>query len=278
MNASEVWLTFLRELRRNLRSAKGIALGGLLLLGGGAVALIYIKISKFAHDKLPPNLTESAKQQLREDLLKNIYSADIAHYLAGAPPILLALFKGVLVLIPLMTLLVGFEQVSGERQFNTLRYYAVRATRSSLVVGKALSIWAIVSMLTGVLGLLVAVAAIARSEATAIDAITWGGRFWLAWAVVIASYSGLTVLASTVARRPVISLFIGLVGFFSLWLGKTLCEAFRSLHSIAYAFPGTYDSWLVTSRPTEWGAVAILLAWGIGTTALASVMLARSDV
>ena len=43
---TEVQLTCLRELRRNLRSAKGLIMGVLFLLGGGATSLMYVAISK----------------------------------------------------------------------------------------------------------------------------------------------------------------------------------------------------------------------------------------
>ena len=63
-----------------------------------------------------------------ETYLKNEYHNDaIAKYLADSPPLLYFLFEGTLMFLPLLVLLVGFDQIAGEIQHRTIRYSAGRA-------------------------------------------------------------------------------------------------------------------------------------------------------
>jgi hypothetical protein len=128
---SEVGLTCLREMRKNLRSAKGIVMGVLFLLGGGAASLIYVALSAFA-DRLRDGreVPEDQIRAIREELWKGVYNADVGAYLSHSPLIFVALFKATLWFIPFMTLMIGFEQIAGDLQHRTIRYTAVRARRT----------------------------------------------------------------------------------------------------------------------------------------------------
>jgi ABC-type transport system involved in multi-copper enzyme maturation permease subunit len=277
---SEALLTCRRELRRNLRSAKGVVMGLLFLLGGGAASLIYAAISELAMRvregrPVPPE----AFRGIREEFWSQVWDKDIGHYLADSPWIFVALFKAVWWFVPFITLMIGFEQVCGDLQHRSIRYDAIRARRGSLVVGKALAIWIVVSLLVLALDLFVWTVTVARGESSVLVALSWGGRFWALTTAYIAAYAGLTILVSSLTRRPVLSLFIGLVAFAALGLGDMLTSFFEKLEPGRYAFPGFYQVWLVTPRPAEMIAgVAVLLAFGAASTAAASWHLNRSDL
>lgn len=287
---SEIKWTWIRELRRNLRSAKGIAMAVLFLLGGGAASVIYAAISEFAlrGESIP---AEAIRAQ-REKVWANVYGdLGVGKYLADSPLFFVGLFKALWWLIPFLTLLIGFEQVCSDLQHRTIRYDCVRARRWSLVVGKSLAVWTIVSLLLLALNLFVWSVTVLRGDDSLGVVLNWGGRLWLLTVVYTAAWSGLTILASSLTRRPILSLFVGLVIFAGLALGDLSTWA---IHEAAardssmwiakfaparYAFPGFYQLWVVTPRAPEMiGGIVILLAFGAASTAAACWLVNRSDV
>jgi len=287
---SEIKWTWLRELRRNLRSGKGIAMAVLFLLGGGAASVIYAAISAMALGDT--NIPAEAIRAQREKVWANVYDdLGIGHYLGDAPLFFIALFKALWWLIPFLTLLIGFEQICADLQHRTIRYDCIRARRWSLVVGKSLAIWTIVSVLVLALDVFVWIVTLARGDATFGVVVSWGGRLWLLTVVYTAAWAGLTILASSMTKRPILSLFIGLVGFAGLSLGDLSTWAIQKAAAVdpewwvsklapaKYAFPGFYQQWVVTPKAPEMIAgIVILLAFGAASTAAACWLVNRSDV
>jgi ABC-type transport system involved in multi-copper enzyme maturation permease subunit len=287
--ASEIKWTCLRELRRNLRSAKGIAMSVLFMLGGGAASLIYAAIAEIA---LRKDIPAEAIREQRQKVWENVYDdLGIGQYLSHAPLFFVAMFKALWWLIPFLTLMIGFEQVCADLQHRTLRYDVVRARRWSIVTGKAIAIWLEVSALVLGLDLFVWIVTMIRGDASFLTTLSWGGRLWLLNVVYIASWAGLTVLMSSLTRRPILALFMGLVVFSGFALGDLATWALTKAAAVdptwwasklapaRYAFPGFYQQWVVTPRAPEMiGAIAILLAFGAASTAAACWVVNRSDV
>ncbi len=285
---SEVGLTCLREMRKNLRSAKGIVMGLLFLLGGGAASLIYMALKaladRFSNGQPVP---DEQVQALREKLWSGVWNPEIGAYLSHSPLIFVALFKATLWFIPFMTLMIGFEQIAGDLQHRTIRYTAVRARRTSIVAGKALAIWGVVSVLLLALHMFVWIVTLLRGDATLLQTLSWGPRMWAFSAVFTAAYAGSTILASSLTRRPVLSLFLGLIMFSFVWVMDVAVDAvhaldndkYRWFENVGFAIPDWYEVWLVSPRPVEViGAIIILLAFGVGTTALAAYIVTRRDL
>lgn len=275
-------------MRKNLRSAKGIVMSALFLLGGGAASLIYVAIKALA-DRLSEGRVAPEEQvrALREELWKGVYNAEIGSYLSQSPLIFVALFKATLWFIPFMTLMIGFEQIAGDLQHRTIRYTAVRAQRSSLVAGKAIAIWGVVSILLLALHAFVWLITLIRGDATFPQILSWGPRMWLFSAVFTAAYAGFTIFASSLTRRPILSLFLGLIMFSFVWVMDVAVDAvhaldndkYRWFESIGYAIPDWYEAWLVSPRiPEVIGAMAILIAFGTAATAMAAYIVNRRDV
>ncbi len=268
------------EVRRNLRSWKGVAMTVLFLLGGSVSILIYVKISQFVRDQMTGGeMPEVAKQALREKALSQLYPAEVAHYLSFAPPILLVLFKATLVLIPLLTLLIGFDQISGDMQARTFRYLAIRARRASIIVGKALAIWAVVSALILLLHVFVWGVCLFQKEASVVTTLSWGARFWAFSSVYSVAYVGVTALASSLTRRPVLSLFLGLIVVGGLSLGELIATYASSVTFARYLFPGAYDTLLIAPQPAVVvGGLMALLAYGVLLVAASVWAVNRSDI
>ena len=127
---TEIRLVVQRELRKNFRSAKGIVLAVLSLLGGGSVALLLVKYQEFKRQELG-ELSPEQIHDLREKALTKIYDPAMAKSLADSPEVLLALLGLTIWLTPMLVALMGFDSVSPDIQHRTVRYWTLRTRRWS---------------------------------------------------------------------------------------------------------------------------------------------------
>jgi len=275
----EAGLTALREMRRNLGSTKGIAMFVLFFLGGAVPSVVRILFMKIVDQGTMVEASEEMKRQFFEQQLLRVYDADIAHYLSAAPWTLFLLFKGTLVFVPLLILLIGFDQIAGEIQHRSIRYIAGRSRRESIVAGKALGVWGVISAMMLVLHLTVWIVMIAEGGTPVSAVLAWGPRFWLFSVASAGAYVGLTALVSSLFRTPIVALFVGIAVFFAVWLTSTILGLFPSTKPGTWAFPSSYDSLLVSNQPLHVvGGFAALIGWGALMVAIAAVIVKRRDV
>jgi ABC-type transport system involved in multi-copper enzyme maturation permease subunit len=285
LSAREVGLVAQRELLRNLRSAKGIAMFVLFFLGGAVPSVVEVLFFRIVNADTREDAPEELRRAMFEQVLaspKFIYSYDeaTAKYLSHCPSsIFLFLFKGMLYVLPLMILMIGFEQLAGEIQHRSIRYVAGRARRSSIVVGKALGVWGVVSIMALVLHVTVWVVILVRGGENAGNVLSWGIRVWLFGVADAAAYVGLTALVSSWFRTPIVALFVGIALFFGLWLTSVILGAIKATQVAAWAFPGTYERLLSSPEPMRvLGGCAALLAWGAVMVALTALVVERRDI
>lgn len=278
---SEVGLTATRELRRNLKSAKGIAMGSLFLLGGTGGSLLYARLSRYALEQVSEGRTipEEALRNAKLEALKRAYSEGAANYLVDCPAVLLLLFKGTLLAIPLLTLLAGFDSISGETQHRTMRYFAARAARPSIVFGKTLGLWVTVGGMTLLLHMASWLVSLAHKDGTAGQIASWGPRLWLLSLACTACYAGLTTLFSSLFRTPVVALFVGVAALAGMGVLGLILSVIESAEQLSYILPGKYDSLLISHEPAKvLGAIGALLAWAAVTAMTASELVRRRDL
>jgi ABC-type transport system involved in multi-copper enzyme maturation permease subunit len=278
--AREVSLVARREVRRNLRSRKGLAMFSLFLLGGAVPILVQMFVLRL---QLNINGIESGSggldAELRRAALEKLYDAEIAEYLVACPAELLFLLRGTLFFLPLLVLIVGYDQLAGELQHGSLRYLLGRARRGALVWGKALGIWAVIAAMVLVLHTAVWAATLWRGEAPAVLALSWGGRFWLFSVAQGASYVGLSALVSSLCRTPSVALVVGAGVSFAMGLANTLCGLSESTRVLTWVFPGTYEGLLVSPAPLRaLGGMMLLVAWGAACVVVAAEIAHRRDL
>jgi ABC-type transport system involved in multi-copper enzyme maturation permease subunit len=201
----------------------------------------------------------------------------IAKHLAPAPAALWALFWGTLKFLPLLVLVVGFDQLAGEIQHRTIRYTVGRAYRASIVLGKALGTWAVVSIMMLVLHLTVWVIVLARGQYALGPVLSWGGRFWLFSSICAAAYVGYAAAVSSFFRTPIVALFAGAGGGAALWLAFYACKWWAP--PAMWAFPNAYESLLVLpSAGQVAGGCALFVVWGAACVLLATFVMVKRDV
>lgn len=280
LNVREVGLTAQREIRRNLRSTKGIAMFVLFFLGGAVPSVLQVLLIRFATSAGLNNAPDEAKRQLREKVLESTYGSEvIAKYLAECPTVLYFLLQGTLFFLPLLILLVGFDQIAGEIQHRSIRYSAGRGFRASLVTGKAIGVWAVIAVMIFVLHVTVWIVMLAQSDAPAKTILSWGIRVWLFCVAYAGAYAGLTSLVSSLFRTPIVALFVGAGIGFGMLLTKLILGIFPATENLTWAFPSKYEILFVSPDPVRaLGGCALLLAWGAACIAGASAVVTRRDI
>jgi len=275
LSAREVGLVAQREILRNLRSTKGIAMFALFFLGGLVPAVVRLMLRKMAGD-----VPEEVVRATFEGYLSKRYTSDaIVKHLAGAPPIVFFLFEGTLMFLPLLVLAVGFDQIAGEIQHRTIRYSAGRATRPSLIAGKALGIWGVIAVMISVLHVTVWIVSLAQGGQTVGSLLGWGARFLLYSVACAGAYVGFASLMSSIFKTPIVSLFVGAGVGFGIWLLNGILGYFDSTEKITWIFPNRYEKLLIEPDPlTVLAGIGLFLLWGALCVTGASAIVGRRDI
>ena len=280
INAREVGVVAVREIRRNIGSAKGIAMLALFFVGGLVPAVMRVIVKRWAAS-LGGAIPEEQQQKIYEMALTQQHGGDegLVKYLAGAPPILYYLFEGTLMFLPLVILLIGFDQIAGEVQHRTLRFSAARAHRASLVVGKALGIWGVMATMILLLHLTVWVLVLVQGGQAPGLVLTWGARFWIYSAIAAGAYVGFTALMSAMVKTPIVALFIGIGVGATIWVAFKILGLFPSTEAVRWIFPNRYEMLLYSPEPGKIASgMGMLVAWGAACVAGASAIVARRDI
>jgi ABC-type transport system involved in multi-copper enzyme maturation permease subunit len=260
--AAEINLVFRRELGRNLRSAKGIALGVLTLLGAFVSAMVCVSIE--GSERAQANaLDHAAYVELKRTAIEGVTGdAAFAAYIASAPSSLLLFLKINIWLAPLLVALLGFDAVSGELQHRTVRYWTIRTRRSSYFTGKLLGLWGVVALVTLAIHALADGVALARGYVGWGEVATWGVRFWLAGVAIAGAWVAIATLLSASLRSPAAALLTTFGAFFALWiagvvggvarLGKNVgSESVSPMRWFEYLYPNSYDSLLLSPHAAK---------------------------
>lgn len=272
---NEILLIAAREVRKNLRSAKGLVMGIISLLGGVLTTLLIVKLRAMNDVNLPPE----EMHQLQEIALTKKYGDPaMGKYLASAPPVLLGMLVLTVWLAPLLVAIMGFDGISADLQQKTVRYWTVRSRRASYFAGKFFGLWTVVASVTLMMHVLIWIVAVARGGSTAADTISWGVRFFLVTVPISAAWTGTALLVSSQFRTPIVALLVTFATFFALWIVDGIGEV-GEIKPLTYIYPNTYDAWLLSPHP-ERAAVGALVCLGMAalTTAAGAMIFAQRDV
>lgn len=283
---AEVALVVQRELRKNVRSAKGLVLLGLSLLGGAMVALLLAFLAAKEHEflaeklaDLPPEAAAELTAKVHHEIVLQLGGGDeaLGDLLSKAPGALYGAFKVSVWIAPLLVALLGFDAVSGELQHRTVRYWTVRARRVSFYVGKVLGLWTVVSLLTLLVHVLIWAIVIARGE-TAGAVIEWGPRLWVATLPLSLVWCAVSQLVASQFRSPILSLLVTLGSFFVLFIAY-IAGASGKVPPLLYLYPNTFESWLLHPHPDRlFEGIAICLGSAVLYTGAGAALFARRDV
>jgi ABC-type transport system involved in multi-copper enzyme maturation permease subunit len=286
----EIRLLVGRELRRSVRSAKGIALGALTLLGAFVASLVCVWAE--GSDRASANAASTqAYVELKRDILtKATGDASFAAYLANIPTSLLVFLKITVWLSPLLVALLGFDNVSGELQHRSVRFWTVRSRRASYLTAKLLALWVLVGLLTLVLNLLAGTVALVRGYVAPLELVSWGLRLWFVAFVIAGAWSAMATFVSSCFKTPIVALLTTFATFFASWILGAGAYISRSKHFLdtgiargmlwyEYFYPNAYDSLLLAPEATKvLTALGIIVAFVCVTCAAGSILFQRRDI
>ena len=280
--ATEIRLITLRELRRSVRSGKGIALGVLTLLGAFVASLVCVWLEGLERTKDNAASTEAYIELKKGVLVQVTGDASLGAYLASIPTSLLTFLEITVWLSPLLVALLGFDAVSGELQHRTVRFWTVRARRSSYVVGKLVALWLLTGIVTLALNLMAGAVALSRGYVTVSELAIWGTRMWLVTFAIAGAWAAVATFISSCFKTPIVALLTTFGAFFALWIvgagGFVAHPNQRPEAGIAshmpwykYFYPNAYDVLLLSPE-----APRVLMALGILVGAVAIIAIAAA--
>lgn len=298
--AAEITLVAGRELRKSIRSVKGIILGILTLLGSFLAVLICIWIESGVRDKIGGAGTAAFQDAYEKGAIKAGADPDAAHYIAHMPISLVTFLKVLVWIGPMLVALLGFDSVSGDLQHRGIRFWTVRSRRWSYLLGKFFGLWGIVSIVTAALMVISSIAVLIRGYITIGDFFTWGVRCWVISALIVGTWTAVAIFVSSRFKTPLLALLTTFGAFFCMWLPGFIGWAMRwgsaisadtpeakaaasnvvaSIKWYEYLYPNGYDNLLLSPKPLHVaagvGACAVYMILFVG---LGAALFAKKDV
>jgi len=288
--AVEIRLLVSRELRRSVRSVKGIVLGIITLLGAVLTSIAVVWIEGANREKLGAGSTEAFIQMKREVIEKQTGDAGLASYMASMPWSLVTFLEVTIWLGPLLIALLGFDAIAGELQHKSVRFWTVRSRRWSFFAGKLLGLWALVGLVTLALNVIAGSVALAKGYVTVGQLLGWGTRFWLVGLVIAGAWAAIGTFVSSLFKQPMLSLLTTFATFFVLWLfglGGFIARAKATYETgitqdmswYEYLYPNAYDTMLLSPQPSKvLLATGILLGFVAFVIAAGSLLFSKRDI
>jgi ABC-2 type transport system permease protein len=288
--ATEIRLLLLRELRRSVRSVKGIIIGVITLLGAFVTSLVCVW-AEGSHRAEANAVSNEAFTELKKEAIEKAYGdPGFAAYMASIPTSLFVFLKVTVWLGPLLVALLGFDLMSSELQHRSVRFWTVRTRRWSYFTGKTLGLWATVALITLVLNVMAGIVGAVRGYVTIGQLATWGVRFWLVAALIAGTWAAIAALISSLFRTPILSLLTTFLTFFVMWLvsvvglvarAKDMMETgvAKDMVWYEYLYPNSYDTLLLAPEVTKvLTALGVLVGFVVLANAAGATLFQRRDI
>jgi ABC-type transport system involved in multi-copper enzyme maturation permease subunit len=288
--ATEIRLIAAREIRRSVRSVKGIVLGVITLLGAFVTSLVCVWLEGGDRASANAASTEAYTELRKTAIEKATGDASFAAYAASIPTSLLVFLKVTVWLAPLLIALLGFDVMSSELQHRSVRFWTVRTRRWSYFTGKMLGLWAIVALMMLALNVMAGVVATARGYVTPGQLFTWGIRFWLVAVLIAGSWAAIATFISSCFRTPMLSLLTTFLAFFVMWVVSLIGFVVRARDMVQggvqknmawyeYLYPNTYDTLLLSPETTKvLTALGVLVGFVVLANVAGATLFQRRDI
>jgi len=205
----------------------------------------------------------------------------ITGLLQSRPPVLVALFALVLAFMPMLTIILAYNQTATDIETRHIRYLLFRSDRVSIYLGKSLGAWMLVTGCIGLVLLLFGVFLGIRSSALeGIGGVVYLVGIWLTAAFYALPLVALLGLTSSVAGRARRSLSLVILLWFGIGVTSSLLglvdERFELL---AYLFPttGRFEL-LIDNFGDKLGIIVYLVAYTAIAGALGLWRFRRRDL
>jgi ABC-type transport system involved in multi-copper enzyme maturation permease subunit len=284
----ETWIIVSRELRKNFRSVKGIALLTLSVLGGAVLALAYAFIEQKKKEFGIAN--GEGLETMRQNAYMQLYGDEaMAKYLAPSSEGLAFSTYVSFWLLPLLIAIVGFDGISGEVQHRSVRFWTARSRKTSYYAGKVVGLWLTIVGMLLVTHVIVWIVLVIFGASSASAIFGWGVRYFVTIIPTAAAWTSVAVLVASQFRAPLVSLLSVCALFFVMFVsnvGGGLYTAIQKAKGnegaknfVNYIYPSAYDSFLLHPSPAKWGmALGLCFAFVIVCGGLGMAIFQKRDV
>jgi ABC-type transport system involved in multi-copper enzyme maturation permease subunit len=239
LSLQDIWVIARFEVLRHLRSRHAIAAGLLLVVfcGFGAYQLAELadRVAALGRE-IGPALDLVAGMV---EGVTGLPILGVRGLLAEHPPILVALFGLVLGLMPLLSIILAYDQTATDIETRHVRYLLFRSDRVSIYLGKALGAQLIVAIAIAIVLLVFGVFLGMRTDAIeGFEGVVYLGRIWVTAVLYAIPFVALLGLISALIGRARRSLTVAFFYWFSVVvLAGLLSMAHESLAHLSYLFP-----------------------------------------
>jgi ABC-type transport system involved in multi-copper enzyme maturation permease subunit len=212
--------------------------------------MLFASFDRTARERLPPG---TDLHQVRLEFFTTWYrQPGIGERLADCPHALWMMLIANLWLAPLLVALMTFDVVSGDLQRGTVRFWVVRARRSSCLIGKALGAWFAVLAVSLAMNAVVWTTTAAVEHMSAFYVVGWGLRFFAVVLPVTAAWCAIAVFIGSQIKTPMLSLLTICATFFAVWVVH-VAALLTGREWLSWAYPNAYDSLFLSTDPTDIG-------------------------
>jgi ABC-type transport system involved in multi-copper enzyme maturation permease subunit len=239
LSLQDIWVIARFEILRHLRSRHAIAAALLLVVfcGFGAYQLAELadRVTALGRE-IGPALDLVAGMV---EGVTGLPVLGIRGLLREHPPILVALFGLVLGLMPLLSIILAYDQTATDIETRHVRYLLFRSDRVSIYLGKALGAQLIVAIAIAIVLLVFGVFLGVRTDAIeGLKGVLYLGRIWVTAVLYAIPFVALLGLISALIGRARRSLTVSFFYWFSVVvLSGLLSMAHESLAHLDYLFP-----------------------------------------
>jgi len=213
----------------------------------------------------------AALQQAQVLAMVQVFPREVVRYLLDCPQPLIVGILATLFFQPAYVLLVGSETLAGEIESGSIRFSAARASRTGVLLGKSLGLWATIAALTLVVHTVIWVTSTLGPAGSAAGVVRWGPKLYLISCAVALVPVSMVILLGALSSRPRRVIVAGVILIAALRVGRVALanHGFR----MATFLPGGLDDRLLSPSPAMVASgIGLALAWAavlLGAAALA---------
>jgi ABC-type transport system involved in multi-copper enzyme maturation permease subunit len=267
---NDIFIIARQEVASTFRGRKGIALVVTLLLLAAAPALLRYLGQHTAE--------ATALQRAHTAAMVRMYDRDIARLLLDCPAPLVVVAIATFFCQPLFVLMAGSDRLAAEIDSGSIRFWTVRTPRVGIVLGKALGLWMVVSLITAGVEGAITVLALVDDPAEWLSTLGWSARIMLFTSASALVYASLCTLLGAALARPRWVLFLGLAAVLGLRVTRAALLS-HGTSGLASLFPGAIDERFLTAGVlAKLTALALVAGWSALLLAGAAAVFKRRSV
>jgi ABC-type transport system involved in multi-copper enzyme maturation permease subunit len=249
------------EITRHLRSRHGIVAGLILI---GFCAFGSYQLSNFADQMADVGRELGPVLGLITGMVESLTGLPaiaIGGLLDDHPPVLVALFALVMMLMPILCMVLAYDQTATDIETRHVRYLLFRTDRLSIYFGKALGALSIIAAAVAMILIVVGtVLAVRSSSLEGLAGVVYLVRIWLTAVLYAVPVVALLGLISALVGRARRSLTLAVLYWIAVGTAAGLLGLVdESFHQLRYLFPTVGRFNLMLDDSSDMRATALYL-------------------